>query len=505
LRDESNTLDIEKIVPIAKRRGFVFPSSEIYGGLSGFYDYGPIGKLLKLKIEESWRHFFLKGRANVFEIESSIVMHEKVWEASGHLKDFIDPLTQCTNCKTFYRSDELILEQTGRFVEGIDAEGLTAIIRDSGLKCPRCKGQLTETRIFNLMLNTNVGPATGSVAYLRPETAQGIFVNFKNIVAATRAKLPFGVAQIGRSYRNEISARHWITRLREFNQMEIEVFFNPEKANEVPGFDEIENVRIRIFTRERQKSGLEPLETTARDAAEKQIVPNRFMAYILAMELLWYTELGIPEPAIRFRHMLPQETPHYSKGNFDMEIKFDYGWKEVVGNAYRTDYDLSTHTKHSGDDLSMMDGDQKVVPHVVEPSFGIDRTVYAVLLYSYKSADERDWEWFALPPKISPYVAGIFPLMGKDNLARRAGEIYNSLKKEFDVFYDETGSIGKRYARSDEIGTPWAITVDYQSLKDDTVTVRDRNTTKQLRVAVTKLPSVIRNLIKGQDIESTSQ
>jgi len=495
-------MGIENIIRIAKRRGFVFPSSEIYGGLSGFFDFGPLGKLLKRKIEDSWRNFFIKGEENIFEVETPIVMHEKIWEASGHLRDFIDPLTQCESCRSFYRADDLVMEQTGSFVEGLRAEELTRIIHENGLKCPKCNGELTDVRIFNLMLGTNVGPASGSIAYLRPETAQGIFVNFRNILTATRAKLPFGVAQIGKSYRNEISPRQWITRLREFNQMEIEMFFNPQKMNDVQGFDKVENAKIKILTHEQQKKGQEPLQVTAKEAAEGQIVPNRFVAYFLAKEFLWYQGLGIPASSIRFRHMLPEETPHYSKGNFDMEIKFDYGWKEVVGNAYRTNYDLSTHSKHSGEDFSVLDDGEKVVPHVVEPSFGVDRTIYAVLLYSYRNGKERGWEWFKLPPTIAPYVAGVFPLMTKDDLPKKAAEIYESLRTEFDVFYDEAGSIGKRYARSDEIGTPWAITIDYQTLKDNTVTIRERDTAKQIRVNANELASIIRTLLTGKGFES---
>jgi len=477
----------------------------MYGGLAGFHDHGPLGKLLKRKVEDSWRSSFVKEQDNIFEVETSIVMHEKVWEASGHLRDFIDPLVQCKACNSSHRADDLIAEQTGRFVEGLSAEDLTGIIRDRGLRCPRCKGELADVRIFNLMLGTNVGPAAGNTAYLRPETAQGIFTNFKNILSATRAKLPFGVAQIGKSYRNEISPRQWITRQREFNQMEIEMFFNPKKPDEVPGFHRVEDVKIRILTRDLQKSGGGPLEVTAREAAERKIVPNHFVAYFLAREFLWYQEVGIPASALRFRHMLPEETPHYSRGNFDLEIKFDFGWKEVVGNAYRTDYDLSTHSKHSGEDLSILDDGEKVVPHVAEPSFGIDRTIYAILLYAYREGKERGWEWFALRPQIAPYVAGVFPLMTKDDLPKKSKEIYESLRMEFDIFYDESGSIGRRYARSDEIGTPWAITIDYDTLNDNTVTVRDRDTTRQIRVNASKLPSITRRLLKGEGFESIQQ
>jgi glycyl-tRNA synthetase len=493
-------MDIEKIMSIAKRRGMVFPSSEIYGGLSGFFDLGHVGLLLKRKIENFWREFFIKSEENIFEIESSLIMHEKVWKASGHLDSFIDPLTQCKKCNSFYRVDNLIEESTGEFVEGLKAEELTKKIQENKIKCPKCKGELSEVRIFNLMLSSNVGPVEGSTAYLRPETAQGIFVNFKNLLASTRATLPFGVAQIGKSYRNEISPRQWIMRLREFNQMEIEMFFNPKKSKDVPNFDKVAKVKIPIFTREQQKKKGKPIEITAKDAVEKEIVPNNFLAHFLAKEFLWYQQLGIPSNALRFRHMLPEETPHYSKGNFDMEIKFDFGWKEVVGNAHRSDHDLSTHMKHSGESFTVVDNGEKIIPHVIEPSFGIDRTIYAILLYCYRDGKDRGWEWFAFPPKIAPYTVAVFPLVNKDKLPEKAKEVYNMLKGCFDGFYDDSGSIGKRYARADEIGTFLAVTVDYDTLKDNTVTIRFRDTTKQIRVKIEKLTDIIWKLI-NQEIE----
>lgn len=484
---------------IAKRRGFIFPSSEIYGGLSGFFDLGPVGLLLKRKIENSWREFFVKSEENIFEIETSLIMHEKVWKASGHLNSFIDPLTQCKKCNSSYRADNLIEEVSGEFVEGLAAEQLTEKIKKNKLKCPKCKGELSEVRIFNLMLSSNVGPVVGTTAYLRPETAQGIFINFKNLLASTRATLPFGVAQVGYSYRNEISPRQWLIRLREFRQMEIEYFFNPKKIS-VPNEDFLKT-KISILTREEQKKKKpEAIELTAKDSVKKGIIPNEILAYFLAKESLWYQQLGIPKEALRFRNMKPEETPHYSKGNFDMEIKFDFGWKEVVGNAYRTDFDLSTHMKHSGEDFSMVENGKKVVPHVVEPSFGIDRTIYAILLYCYREGKDRGWEWFEFPPKIAPYVAGVFPLVNKDGLPEKAREVFNSLKPCYDVFYDSKTSIGKLYARADEIGVLVCITADHQTLKDNTITLRDRNTRKQIRAKINDLPNLLWKLIEGENL-----
>ncbi|MEM5766338.1 MAG: glycine--tRNA ligase [Candidatus Aenigmatarchaeota archaeon] len=490
-------MELEKIIQIAKRRGIIFPSSEIYGGLAGFFDYGNVGLLLKRKIENSWREFFVKSEEKIFEVETSLIMHERVWEASGHLKSFIDPITQCKKCNSFYRADNLIQESTNRFVEGLKIEDLTKIIEKEKLKCPKCKGDLSEVKIFNLMLSTNVGPASGNKAYLRPETAQGIFVNFKNLLTSTRASLPFGVAQVGKSYRNEISPRQWIMRLREFSQMEIEYFFNPNKA-EAPDKNLLET-KIRILTREAQKEkNPKEVEIKAKEAVEKRIIPNEIMAYFMVKEFIWYQRLGIPREALRFRHMLPEETPHYSSGNFDLEIKFDFGWREVVGNAYRTDHDLSSHMKHSGEDFGVVDGKDKIVPHVFEPSFGMERTIYAVLLYCFKEGKERGWSWFAFPPNISPYSVGVFPLVNKDGLPEKAKEVYTVLKNCFDAYYDESGSIGKRYARADEIGVPYCVTIDYDTLRDSTVTIRNRDDCSQARAKISNIVDIVFNLINSK-------
>lgn len=484
-------MNMEKIVDTTKRRGFIFPSSEIYGGLAGMYDFGPLGLLMKKKIIDSWRDFFVKSENNIYEVETCTIMPEQVWKASGHLKDFVDPLTQCKKCKSTFRADDLIVEKTGKSVEGLNPEELAKELKESNIKCPKCKGELGEVRIFNLMLKTNVGPVEGNDAYLRPETAQGIFVNFKNILNATRAKLPFGVAQIGTSYRNEISPRHFLIRLREFRQMEIEIFFDPDKKEF--DFGKYANTVLKIMTRDGKE-----IEITAEDAVEKAIIPSKWQAYFMAKELEWYKSLGIPEEKIRFRHMKPEETPHYSKGNFDLEIEFDFGWKEVVGNAYRTDFDLNTHMKNSGENFSMVEGEKKIVPHVVEPSFGMDRTIYAILLFSLVEDKKRGWDWFRFPTMISPYLVAVFPLVSKDGLPEKAREIFGELKECYDVIIDESGSIGKRYARADEIGIPYAITVDYQTLKDNTVTIRSRDTTKQARVKIDDLTDTICKLMNKE-------
>jgi len=482
----------KSFIDLAKRRGFFWQSSEIYGGTSGMFDYGPLGLLLKRKLINKWRNFFVRQEDNVFEIETSIIQPEKVFEASGHLDSFIDPVTQCKKCNSIFRADNLIEEATKEFVEGKKPEELTKIIKENNIKCPKCKAELSKVKIFNLMVKTFLSPTEDEIAYLRPETAQGIFVDFKRILVATRAKLPFGVAQIGSSFRNEISPRQFLIRLRAFNQMEVEWFVDPEEIKIHPRFREIENVKIRILTRKAQEENGKESTLTASEALRKKIVPNQNLAYFLARETQFYQSIGLPFEAFRFRHMLPEETPHYSKGNFDLEIKFDFGWKEVVGNAYRTDYDLKKHMEKSGVDLTVrLDDGTKVIPHVVEPSFGIERTIYGILFHCYRDDKERGWEWFAFPPDIAPYEVGIFPLVNKDGLQEKAKEVLKLLKKYFDVFYDDSGSIGRRYARADEVGTPFGVTIDYDTMENNTVTLRYRDTTKQDRAKIEDLIKII--------------
>lgn len=487
---------VEKVIEICKRRGIIFPTAEIYGGFSGFFDYGPIGLRIKKKIVEDWRKFFLKNE-NIVEIEGNVILPEEVFKASGHLNSFVDPITQCKKCKSLFRADQLIEDLTGKFVEGLGTEELSKIIREKNIRCPNCRGELSEVKIFNLLFKTEVGPIGGKFGYLRPETAQNIFLNFKRVFEASRAKLPFGIAQVGLSFRNEISPRRFLIRLRSFQQMEIEMFVDPEKINECPKFKEIENVELKILTREAQKKGEKEVKVKAKEAFDKKIVPNKWLLYFMVKELIWFKSLGIPGEFIRFRHLLEEETPHYSKTNFDLEIKFDFGWKESVGNAYRSNYDLKKHSEFSKVDLSVVENGRKIIPHVIEPSFGIERPFFAILLYNFRE-DERGWSWFAFPPKIAPFLAGIFPLVKKDGLAEKAKEVFNLLRDCFDVFYDEKGSIGKRYARADEIGIPFAITIDYQTLKDDTVTIRDRDTTNQKRVKVKDLKNLLWKLMNEE-------
>ncbi len=488
----------ESIVQLALRRGFFNPTAEIYRGPAGFYDLGPLGTLMKLNLINYWLDTFVRRETSyeVYLIDGSLILPFEALKASGHVDKFTDPKAECARCGRIHRLDQLIEEALGLKVEGKGIEELQEIVKVHGVRCPSCGGELTSFKEHHLMFKLSVGGG-GETAFLRPETAQNIFLNFKRIAYAMRAKLPFAVAQVGKSFRNEISPRQSIIRLREFSQMEIEVFFSPIRGDGPSSFDEVGDTVLRILTREEQRrgDGGEAIELSARDAVEEGIVPNKFLAYYLAKEVRFFQSLGIPPENMRFRHLLPEETPHYSGGNFDLEVKFSFGWKEIVGNAYRRDYDLTVHSKHSGEDLSIDDNGVRVVPHVVEPSFGVERILYAILEHSYREG-VRDWPLLMLPRIVSPIKAAIFPLLDRDDLVAKAWEIYTRLRSSrlpIYTVYDERGSIGRRYARADEAGVNLCVTIDHQTLQDNTVTVRDRDTAAQVRVRIDELEELIFN------------
>lgn len=452
--------NMEKVVALCKRRGFVFPGSEIYGGFANTWDYGPYGALLKKNVKDFWWKSFVQKRDDVVGLDAAILMNPKVWEASGHVSSFSDPLMDCKDCKERVRGDKLIEDNLGiEAAVGKSLEDVGRIIKENDLKCPKCgKCNFTEARSFNLMFKTHQGviEETATAVYLRPETAQGIFVNFKNIVQNCRQKVPFGIAQIGKAFRNEITPGNFTFRTREFEQMEIEYFVSPQDKNKIKkSFDEWKEVC-------------------------KQ----------------WYLDLGVKNENLRFREHEADELSHYSTMTFDIEYKFPFGWGELMGLAYRGCFDLSQHQEFSKQKLEYMDPqtNEKYIPHVIEPSFGCDRTVLITLLDAYDEdkidGEERVVMRFA--PKIAPIKAAIFPLMKKPELTKLAKKIDKTLREDFMVEYDESGAIGKRYRRHDEIGTPYCITVDYDSLDDDKVTLRDRDSSKQERVAIKKLPEIIK-------------
>jgi glycyl-tRNA synthetase len=488
---------------VAIRRSFLMPSSEIYGSPAGFYDYGPVGCAIKRKLEDLWRAEMLQ-KEGFHEIETSFVVPEAVLKASGHAENFADPLVTCSSCRQKFRADHLIESSREAKKDGVKAAGLppaelSALLKKYAVACPQCKkATLSEVGWFNMMFRTNIGPIDGNTAYLRPETAQGIFMDFPRVSRNYGSKLPIGIGQVGRSARNEISPRQGLVRMREFTQMELEYFFNPSDQS-YPKFEKIANHTLRFV------EGAEPpREIRIADAVSSGLVPNQIMAYFLWKQKQLYMKIGVPEGKFFFRKMPHEETPHYSRGNVDLEVETSYGSVETVGTAYRTDFDLSSHMKLSGADLSVFDeaAKQKIVPHVVEPSMGVDRMFWCVLEHNFREKSaEKDWEWFDFPPCIAPYHAWVFPLMKKDGMDEKARQVEEKLREAgLTVYYQDSGSIGRRYARADEIGVPYCVTVDYETLeksgKQDTVTVRFRNDGKQIRVKIAELASALQQFVR---------
>jgi len=448
-KKSGNTLNLmDKIISLCKRRGFIFPSSEIYGGFGSSYDYGPLGVELKNNIKKSWWNEMTKVQDNIFGLDSSILMSPKTWEASGHLSaGFSDELVECKKCHHRFRKD---------FVEGS--------------KCPDCKGELTEARKFNLMMKTFVGPVEGdaSLAYLRPETCQGIYMNFKNVLDSMRVKIPFGIAQIGKSFRNEITPKDFIYRTREFEQMEMQWFCNPKDT-------------------------------------------DKFFDFWLKQRLNWYYNLGVKKENLKIYEVPKNELAHYAKRAVDILYKFPFGWKEIEGIHNRGDWDLSNHSKNSGIDLGYADEEskEKYFPNIIETSVGADRSLFAFLCDAYEeikggrtetteSAKEMEIV-LKLAKELAPTKAAIFPLVkNKPELVKKAKEIYGELKKHFACQYDESGSIGRRYRRQDEAGALYCITIDFETLENNTLTIRNRDTMKQERIEASKLKEYITNNLKNE-------
>jgi len=491
------TATLEEITNLCIRRGFFFPSGKIYGGLSGFYDYGPLGVELRNEILNSWWNFFVRNREDIVGIHGSILTHPKTWEASGHTESFIDIIVKCTRCSSEFRADHL-LEDKGIKITELTIENLRNLIKKHNIKCPICKGELSDPEPFNLMFQTYVGPkkTKANIAYLRPETAQLIFTNFKNIYISMRLKLPFGVAQIGKAFRNEISPRNFLFRVREFEQMEIEYFVNPHKLNDCPLFNEVKDIKINLLTAKLQENSIEKtIEITIEDAYEKGLITTKWHAYWIGKSIEWMLKIGLDATKIRVREHMKNELAHYAIQTFDIEYYFpDMEWKEIEGISNRGDYDLSRHQKFSGKDLTILDNDKKVIPYVIEPSFGLERIILALLTSSYREIDNR--KVLSLKPFIAPIKAGVYPLIKKPEFIEKAREVYYLLREKINVFYDESGSIGKRYARADEIGVPLGITIDGETLENNTVTVRFRDTKQQIRIKLDNLWEDIKKILE---------
>lgn len=426
---------METLVSLCKRRGFIFQSSEIYGGLSSCWDYGPLGVELKKNIKDYWWKAMTRDRDDIEGLDAAILMHPRIWEASGHVENFTDPLVDCKACKRRFRADEL-----------------------NGENCPDCGGELTEPRQFNLMFKTFMGPVedSASVIYMRPETAQGIYVNYLNVQMPSRQKIPFGIAQIGKAFRNEITPGNFIFRSREFEQMEMQYFVHPSDD-------------------------------------------EKYFEYWREKRWQWYLDLGVEEKRMRWHKHLEGELAHYAKKAFDIEFEFPFGWKEIEGIHNRTDFDLKRHIEFSGKDMSYLDPftNERFVPYIIETSAGADRSTLVTLINGYKEEEVKGEKRVVLSidPKIAPIKVAIFPLVKRDGMPEIAHRIEEDLRKSFKVFYDESAAVGRRYRRMDEAGTPFCVTVDSDTLKDDTVTVRERDSMRQDRVASSQLKQYLSDSI----------
>jgi len=438
----SRKVEMEKIVSLCRRRGFIFPSSEIYGGLSSCWDYGPLGVELKQNIKQAWWRAVVQERDDIVGLDASILMHPQTWAASGHLEGFADPLVECKNCHLRWRSDDL-----------------------KGNNCPSCGGELTEPRLFNLMFKTFMGPIEeeASVVYLRPETAQGMFVNFQNVVNTTRKRLPFGIAQIGKAFRNEITTGNFIFRSREFEQMEIEFFV---------------------------KSGTD----------------EEWFNYWLEERLNWYVKLGIKKENLRLREHTKGELAHYARVCYDIDYLFPMGWAELEGIANRGDFDLVQHASFSGKSLDYFDEETKehIIPYIIEPSAGVDRSALAFLCDAYDEelAEGEIRVILHLHPALAPIKAAVLPLSRREKLVAVAKQIYADLRQWWMVSYDDAQSIGRRYRRQDEIGTPFCVTVDFQSLEDEQATIRERDTMNQIRVPINELKTTLEAKLSGERFDT---
>lgn len=443
---------MEEIVSLCKRRGFVYPSSDIYGGLANTWDFGHYGTLLKNNLRDAWWKHFVLDRKDMVGIDASIFLSPKVWEASGHVAGFSDALIDCKDCKNRTRADHLIEDaMPGKKVEGLSVEELTKIIEKNKLKCPKCgKSNFTPVRKFNLLFETRIGilEEAKDKAYLRGEIAQGIFINFKNVLNTMRVRVPFGIAQQGKAFRNEITMGQFVHRTLEFDLMEFEYFINPSKWEEI-------------------------------------------YAYWQKEMWEWALWLGINEKHLRWREHEAYERSHYSKKTMDIEYNYPFGWKEMFGLAYRTDFDLSNHMKHSGKDLKYTDPQTKesYIPHVVEPTFGLSRLVGIVLADAFREEKVNDKTriYLKLKPQLAPIKVAVFPLQKDEVLSKYAETVYNRLKTDFVAEFDDAGNIGKMYRRQDEIGTPFCVTIDYQTKDDSMVTVRERDSMRQERIHMSKL------------------
>jgi glycyl-tRNA synthetase len=485
-------MNYEEIMKLALERGFYVPSCEIYADSpAGFWDYGHLGTALRNRFVDLWRRELLR-RDNMFEIDGSQVMSKNVFIASGHIENFVDPIVNCGNCDLAVRADRLITEKTRNIIpERLKNEEYDHLLKINNIKCPKCNSEFGKVQKFNMMFKLGIG-ATNEETYLRPETCQSIFVDFPRLFKIMRGKLPFSIAQFGKSFRNEISPRQSLMRLREFYQAEIEVFFNQENSNNCEKFEEIKNYELRLFFNEKI------LDVTCDIALKRKYIPSKLVGYYLALIQQFYEVAGIDKQKIRLRILQDDEKAFYAKSAYDLEVNTSLGWIELVACNDRGTYDLSSHSKLSKKDMMIMDKDTKVLPSVFELSLGVDRSLYCILEHSYVKESQRNL--LKIKHYLAPIQVGIFPLVNRDELPTKAKEVHDLLKKDFLTIYDYSGSIGRRYRRLDEVGVPLGITIDYDTLKDNTVTLRERDKMQQIRVKINNIQKEIRDFYNGKDL-----
>ncbi|MBI2628814.1 glycine--tRNA ligase [Candidatus Pacearchaeota archaeon] len=477
---EKKEITIDELANFCKTKGFIFRSSDIYGGLAGFWDFGPLGVELFNNIKNDWWNFFVRQRDNMVGIEASIISHPQTWKASGHLTSFSDIAVVCKKCGKATKIDK---SEVGK------------------VKC-ECGGEYEVKGEFNLMFKTSIGALNPMDAYLRGETAQAMFMDFKLIQQNSRMQLPFGIAQIGRCFRNEIAPRDFLFRSREFNIGEFEFFIHPNDFKCGLLNEKHLNLKVKLLDSETQLEGKEELKIMSIGDMLKKGKLDEWHAYWLAEQVIWFNLLGFNKNEIKIREHTKNELSHYSSATFDIDYMYPFGSKEVAGIANRGQYDLTQHQKESKQDLDIFDEKtkSKVIPRVIEPTFGMERVFLAVLTKAYNYDKKRGYIVLKIPAKLAPIKAAVFPIIKKPEYEKISEDIVNDLKEEFNVIYDKSGSIGRRYARNDEIGTPMCITIDDKTPEDHTVTVRDRDTTKQVRVKINKLKEVVKSLINGGNI-----
>ncbi|MBI3333932.1 glycine--tRNA ligase [Candidatus Pacearchaeota archaeon] len=470
-------LSIEELATFCKRKGFVFKSSEIYGGFSGFWDYGPLGAELFKNLKQDFWRWFVHSKENMTGIEASIISHPRTWKASGHLASFSDVAVVCKKCK---KSTKIDKSELGK------------------VKC-ECSGEYESLGEFNLMFKTRVGALNQSDTYLRGETAQAMFMDFKLIQETSRKQLPFGILQVGKCFRNEIAPRDFLFRSREFTIGEFEFFIHPHEMKCALLDDTHTKVKVRLLDAESQEKGTDALKNTTIGQMVKEKRLDEWHAYWLAEQVLWFEHLGIAEK-IKIREHKKDELSHYSSATFDLDYEYSFGSNELAGNANRGQYDLTQHAKESKEKFEIFDekSKERVVPRVIEPTFGMDRVFLALLCQAYTYDKKRENIVLRLPPRLAPYQAAVFPLVSKGKAYELARAVYQELLAEFSVLFDVSGSIGRRYARQDEIGTPYCITIDEDSVKDKCATIRDRDSTKQVRVPIKELSAAVRSMVQGK-------